>query len=166
MATLRRPFLKKDIMTKTQLRHWKRLSIGLAKSCHPELTKARQKKLIASVTDCIDTLVWNIGLESISDWNGSNGSAVVCDAVSDFLEDHHYHVRASTQLPYRNRFRTQVSACVRAGFDVAVAQSTGVVGFTAGDLRAIFNNRPPKWVRNFFTPPLTTDVPNGAVLWI
>lgn len=39
-----------------------------------------------------------------------------------------------------------VQCCIRAGLDFASAPSAGVVGFTAGDLRAMYPEGVPEWV--------------------
>lgn len=39
-----------------------------------------------------------------------------------------------------------VSCCVRAGLDLAVAMSDGVLGFTAGDVRAMYPEGVPDWI--------------------
>jgi hypothetical protein len=153
-------------MNKTQLRRWKKVSIGLARDCHPNMTEARRAQLVEQVADCIDTLVWNNGLEPIKYWDGNRGTFIVCDAVSNFVDERHYHVRTSTGEPYENRFARQVNACVRAGFDLAVAPSAGVTGFTIGDLRTIFNRRLPQWVKAFFTPPLSGRIADNEPVWL
>lgn len=40
-----------------------------------------------------------------------------------------------------------VVCCIRAGMDFAAAPSAGVIGFTAGDLRAMFPEGVPDWVK-------------------
>jgi hypothetical protein len=39
-----------------------------------------------------------------------------------------------------------VCCCIRAGMDLASAPSAGVIGFTAGDVRAMFPEGVPDWV--------------------
>lgn len=153
-------------MNKVQLRRWKKVSIGLARDCHPHLTEARRAQLVDQVEGCIDTVVWNYELENIHNWDGHKGSACVCDGVSNYVDEHHYHVRTSTGEPYENRFGLQIRACVRAGFDLAVAPSAGVTGFTVGNLRTIFHRRLPQWVKTFFTPPLAGRIADDEPVWL
>lgn len=56
-----------------------------------------------------------------------------------------------------------VSCCLRAGLDVAVSPSAGVAGFTAGDLRAMYSEGVPDWIKQFFSPPreLTELIPSN-----
>lgn len=41
-----------------------------------------------------------------------------------------------------------IRCCIRAGLDLAASPSMGVVGFTAGDLRAMYPEGVPDWVQN------------------
>lgn len=59
-----------------------------------------------------------------------------------------------------DRFREQwseqwggpVRCCIRAGLDVASAPSAGVCGFSAGDIRKMYPEGVPDWVKEFFQP--------------
>jgi hypothetical protein len=44
-------------------------------------------------------------------------------------------------------YLSPVGCCVRAGFDCAVKPSMGVLGFTAGDLRRMYPEGVPDWVK-------------------
>ncbi len=48
----------------------------------------------------------------------------------------------------RDLYRSPVSCCIRAGFDCAVKPSGGVMGFTAGDIRRMYPEGVPDWVKN------------------
>jgi len=47
----------------------------------------------------------------------------------------------------RDLYLSPVACCVRAGFDCAVKASMGVLGFTAGDLRRMYPDGVPDWVK-------------------
>jgi hypothetical protein len=49
--------------------------------------------------------------------------------------------------PIFNSVRGPVACCVRAGMDMASSQSGGVAGFTAGDLRRMYPEGVPEWVK-------------------
>lgn len=144
-------------MNELQLQRWKQLSLGLAKS-YKNMTPARKGRLIAEVDNCIEWVVCN-GLETVNDWDSSvtaDGIQWDCAGtrVDDFLWDNRYEFERN----YKNgsfklvtgRFGEMISACVRAGFDMAVAPSTGVVGFTVGNLRDIFDGMIPDWIADQF----------------
>lgn len=153
-------------MTEQQYARWMRLAVGLARSGHPHITRARRLKLVKSVADAVDWIACN-GIEDIEDWDGSKGKVYVCDRMSDWLYDNgHSHYHRVTDEEKGNKFANQVSCCVRAGFDLAVAPSAGVVGFDVGDLRRACGGRIPKWISRFFDPPLPTNAPDGDALWL
>lgn len=52
---------------------------------------------------------------------------------------------------WTDRWSRPISACVRAGLDVAVAPSAGVAGLTAGDVRRMWPEGVPSWVKDFFS---------------
>lgn len=79
---------------------------------------------------------------------------LVCDRVSEYLwderlerekEDRH----GNTEI-VETKLGTAISCCLRAGLDVAVSPSAGVCGFTAGDIRKMYPEGVPDWVRSFF----------------
>jgi hypothetical protein len=145
-------------MNKLQLRRWKRLSLGLARTGYPTLTPARQKKLLTTIEDFIDDLTsWN-DLKDICDWDGNAGTVYVCDELSNYLRNNRYEFERERKGWCRTvtgRFGTMLSACVRAGFDMAVSPGAGVIGFTVGNLRDIFDGTIPDWVAKRFKNPAT-----------
>lgn len=151
-------------MNKTQLKRWEKLSIGLALNAYPTITDARRNRLVSEVDNFIDMVVHNHGLEGILDWDGNRGSVYVGDELSDYLWNNRYEFDSKDGSRLGN-FGNMLSCCIRAGFDVAVAPSAGVIGFTAGDLRKVFKRRPPKWANDFFAEPLST-VSDCDGLWL
>lgn len=149
---------KKQGMTEVQLQRWLQLSVGLAQHSYPRITEARKAKLVTAVKDCIDWIVCN-GLDTVSDWDegiyedgrlqyecaGTRMSSYMWDKGHEFEHEYkgEYELRTT-------RFGTMLACCVRAGFDLAVAPSTGVLGYSVGNLRAIFDGQLPKWVQDFF----------------
>lgn len=68
------------------------------------------------------------------------------DDEADRLEEREVAVRGAVEA----RWLDPVSACVRAGLDVASEPSAGVAGFTAGDVRKMYGGKVPGWVKAFF----------------
>lgn len=143
-------------MNAEQLERWNHLSLGLARS-HTDLTPARKEKLLATVEDCIDWVVCN-GLETVVDWDASveiDGVRYGCAGtrVNEYLWDNRYEFERENKHGVevvRGRFGDMLSACVRAGFDMAVSPSGGVIGFTVGNLRDIFDGTIPDWIADQF----------------
>lgn len=93
----------------------------------------------------------------------------VGDAVSSHLSAHqHYRFndRTGRERECGNRFANQVSCCIRAGLDRASSPSAGVLGFTVGDLRRMYPDGLPDWVIEGYEPPITTDTPDDAAVWL
>jgi hypothetical protein len=151
-------------MTKQQLARWKRLSLGLAKH-HGTMTDARRNRLCSAVEDCIDWIVDSHDLDAIKDWDGCDGSAYVCDDMSDFMWERRYEMERRGEMRY-GRFGNMVGMCVRAGFDLAVAPSVGVLGFCVSDLRKVFPRGIPTWVNRHFEEPITVATPDHMGVWL
>lgn len=144
-------------MNELQLERWKRLSMGLARS-YTDLTPARKKKLLAETEECIDWVVCN-GLETVKNWdsgvyeNGRLAWSSVSTRVDEYLWDNRYEFERENKHGFElvcGRFGNMLSSCVRAGFDMAVSPSGGVIGFTIGDVRDIFDGTIPDWIADQF----------------
>lgn len=85
------------------------------------------------------------------------------DELEDFLDVRGYY---HEDFEKYHRFAVQLKCCIRAGFDVAVAPSAGVVGFDAGMLRRMWDGPPPEWVCRWFEAPLAPDTPDATPVWI
>lgn len=81
------------------------------------------------------------------DWNGNEGCCVR-DQVYDFFDE--YLEWNKKEQEYGGKFFNQITCCLRAGFDLAVSPSAGVIGFTAGDLRRMWKGKVPGWVKKEF----------------
>lgn len=117
-----------------------------------------------AVAHAVDWIACN-GIETIADWD--SGPDYPGDRLNTWLWDNgHTSVHRVTDEEKGNKFGNQISSCVRAGFDVAVAPSAGVVGFDVGDLTRACGGTIPKWVRGFFDPPLPADAAQAEGLWL
>ena len=161
-------------MNQLQLERWRQFSLGLAKNAYPDITSARRNKLLSEVDDCIDYVVCN-GLEDVEDWdravyrNGKLYEYSAGERVDDWMWERRYERevedRKGNVEVVCGRFGTMIACCVRAGFDVAVSPSGGVLGYTVGDVRSIFDGELPDWVKDFFTGPLD-GVANDEGVWL
>ena len=153
-------------MTPKQYQRWLRLSIGLARSGFHGITRKRRARLVSEVWNAIDWIACN-GIEEIEDWDGNKGEVYVCDRMSDWLYDNgHQHYYRDTSRERGNKFANQIGCCVRAGFDLAVAPSAGVIAFNVGDLQRACRGRISDWVRNYFNPPLPINAAKTDGLWL
>jgi hypothetical protein len=110
--------------------------------------------LVDEIENFIDQLINNWSLHKIRSWDGGPGEAYICDEMTLFLWDERYVSEDHHGNEREGRFGSMLSACCRAGFDVAVSPSAGVVGFTVGDLRTALGPRLPQWVTNWFEQAL------------
>lgn len=160
-------------MNALQLERWNEVSLGLACS-YKNLTPARSKKLRKEVEDCIDWVVCN-GLETVIDWDDSvKLDGIQWDCAGTRVDEYLWDNRYEFEREYKNgnievvrgRFGDMLAACVRAGFDLAVAPSGGVVGFTVGDLRGAFGGEIPEWVAGSFDPALPANAADSEGVWL
>lgn len=152
-------------MTEQQYQNWIQFSPGLVESY--TLTEKRKAKILEEIDCCINYIVDKYK-DQITDWDKAvYDEKHQClhygpgDSMSEYLWDNRYTVekedRKGNCESVTGRFGQMLSACVRAGFDVAVAPSAGVLGFTLGDVRQIFKGTLPQWVKDFFENPETLD---------
>lgn len=156
-------------MNKTQLKRWKKVSVGLAKNAYPNMTEARRKLLVAEIENFIDRVTYNFDLDQINDWDGNVGRCHVCDELSDYLWDNRYEFereRKGWVDVVQGKFGNTLSCCIRAGFDMAVAPSAGVLGYTVGDLRRIFAGKLPTWVTSHFDATALAAAGDAEGVWL
>lgn len=155
-------------MSPEQYERWKDFSIRMARYAFSNVTEARRIKIEKEVSHFF-FVKFDDDDESIAeviDWD--NSPSYVGDRVSEFLNGH-YHEKefANGRIePRGNKFENQVSCCIRAGLDCASSPSGGVLGFTVGDLRAMYPEGLPDWVIEGYEPPITPDTPNDAGVWL
>ncbi|HIH2744846.1 TPA: hypothetical protein ACYLN4_000512 [Burkholderia lata] len=152
-------------MNKKQLGRWYQLSIGLARHSYPEITEARRNKVETAVKNFILNMESWHELNDIRSWDGHPGKVYICDEMSNYLFDNRWEFDGKHGTR-DTRFGTMVACCVRAGFDIAVEPSAGVLGFNVGDLRKIFPRKLPKWVQEFFAEPIDVSVPDTEGVWL
>lgn len=77
-------------------------------------------------------------------------SPLVCDIVSGYEEswmpDYWHGDGGGKWERRRDRWCDPPHICVRAGLDMAMEQSGGVLGYTAGDLRRMYPEGVPEWI--------------------
>lgn len=156
-------------MDATQRERWEQASLGLARSAYPNLTPARQTRLLEDIESFIRVLVSEHGLDGIRDWDANGGGVYVGDELSEYLWDNRYKQERWHKGDCEavcGTFGTMLEACVRAGFDLAVNPSAGVLGFTVGNLREAFGGLLPDWVAGWFDPPLLPGTPDAEEVWL
>lgn len=160
-------------MTPFQADNWRQFAELMAAETHRWRTEPRCQRVVREVRYLIDCFIDSWGLDMIGSWDGNqvNGRggrmverygrpnleiAYPCDDFDSMLHDRqlsHWDERNSCER--QTDFASAVMCCIRAGFDVAVHPSGGVVGarYTVGMLRRMFPAGLPRYVDDFFHGP-------------
>ena len=150
-------------MTHEQFLRWEDFSTRMAKHCYPKATEARRKKIAEEVKSFFDERKFQEDWPEIMDWDGNKDDFYLSDSVDDFYDNYRHWSRREEY--YTGNFYSQVVCCIRAGFDIAVEQSGGVIGFTAGDIRRMWNGEVPEWVKEDWEQPFDT-IPDDESVWL
>lgn len=148
-------------MTYKQFLRWESFSIRMSEHCYPEATKARGKKITEEVVSFFEERRFQKDWPKIMDWDGNKDDFYLSDNVDDSFERYRHWSRREGY--WTGRFYTQVTCCIRAGFDIAVDPSGGVVGFTAGDIRRMWQ-KVPRWVKRHWKS--FDAIPDAGHVWL
>jgi hypothetical protein len=74
----------------------------------------------------------------------------LCSDLDDEWVPHAWEIPDEHFEAACERWAGPIRCCIRAGLDVASAPSCGVMGFTAGDLRRMYPEGVPAWVKAFW----------------
>jgi hypothetical protein len=128
---------------------------------YPDVSEDRKARIATNVNDffswCRAMECW----EDMTDWDG-NGGVCVDTEVRESFDSLRPDDEECDDCP-KNPFN-QIVCCIRAGFDVAVKPSGGVVGFTAGDVREMWDNKVPDWVKAFWDG--FDEIPDDEDVWL
>lgn len=183
-------------MTPEQHANWLDFARRMAMESNRWRTERRRQRVVEEVCDLIDCFVRDWGLAMIGTWDGQQiggeGGRIVqrygrdhleiaypCDEFDSMMEGRGYvHYREDVHGGYEEiltDFASSIICCIRAGFDVAVAPSAGVIGsrYTAGMLRRMFPSGLPAYVDDFFhgegtnpDAPRFETLPDSLQLWL
>ncbi|MFJ2456386.1 hypothetical protein ACIOWK_32580 [Pseudomonas protegens] len=149
-----------------QTEKFRHLAAGLAAHWDTPLTDARRKKLVDYTTDLVDILISYADDDNggkLVGWDSRLDDMCVSDIVDNYLWDRRLILERRGETV--GRLGNQISCCIRAALDIVVAPSAGVIGFTAGDFRRVFDGELPEWVSGWFEPALTNEVLDSEKVW-
>lgn len=158
-------------MNRVQYKRWKDFAIRMAQkgwSVREVMQKVHQDSVIPAVENFFEHMAWDykddvIRIESWDDTRRDTSQRdyyghyligpYVCDIVSGHLENYNpfYYEGEESDKAYEDfdeRWCGRVRCCLRAGLDLAVEPSAGVLGFTKGDLERMYPEGVPKWIRD------------------
>lgn len=165
-------------MTQEQYERWKDFAYRMARVCYAGNKEPSSEEIVGQLDDVFgDTgelqyeyapgvKAWSL----VVDWDhselfGGRQADLVCDLVSGWGEHWNPHYWRSLDSEEEregpeddrplfedsdDQWCGPASACLRAGLDLASSPSMGVLGFTAGDVRRMYPEGVPQWVKDRF----------------
>lgn len=150
-------------MTPEQFERWKDFATRMALHAHPDADEGTRQAAAGLVREILDE--YEGRLEDVQGWDGEGGKAYLCDDVANALEDYgHLHWNEESERVYSKAGGIAMS-CVRAGVDVSLKPSAGVLGYDLADIRAMYPEGIPDWVAEFL-PEGHDDEPGATGLWL
>lgn len=178
-------------MTKQEYERWKDFALRMARTCWHCGTRPSKKWVVEKIKDFFwrnfekyDGTPDESSIVPVIDWDSSECedrpglNYPVCDLLSMWSDE--FNPWSSAEDGTREekayyRFDEQwvdpVRCCVRAGLDLAAEPSGGVVGFTAGDIRKMYPEGVPEWIKEGWwgydeEPVQWDDIPDEQSLWL
>lgn len=129
----------------------------------PSKTRHRKDRLWREAENFIDDY------PGFVDWDQTPWDGVyACDAFGEYFCDYGSSIWDEDE-GYRDDphlFYNQLRCALRAGLD-AVSGECGIIGFTVGDVRHMFDGALPQWFANAYTDPKALiQAPDDAALWL
>jgi hypothetical protein len=87
------------------------------------------------------------------------------DALEESLETTREDRLALAEDQWEVQWMGPVRCCIRAGLDMAMGRGRGVLGFTVGDLTAMYPDRIPDWITLQFNTDLL-QLPEDTGVWL
>jgi hypothetical protein len=147
-------------MTQEQYNNWKDFAVRMGRTVYQSATEKRQKKILDKILDYFSWRELQNDWPEIMDWDGNKDDYFLADAVEEFFDEHRHWSRKLAC--HTGKLYDQIVCCIRAGFDMAVEQSGGVLGFCIGDVRRMYNGQVPMWV----TPDNFASEPDNKPIWL
>lgn len=181
-------------MTPFQADNWRQFSARMAFAVYRNRTASRRARLVKDVGDMIDCFLSNYPITSrwgggvladVDCWDGSKmragekwedyskRAAYPCDSFDGYVWDRG-HIRETRHGEDWGEFGSTAMCCIRAGFDIAVEPSAGVLGFDMGDMRAMFPEGFPAYVATYLAGLTNGDgekvdvggLPDNVGIWL
>lgn len=147
-------------MTQEQYDNWKDFAIRMAKTVYPNATEKRREKIYKEVADYFYWREFQDDWHDIVDWDGNGDDYHLASAVDEFFDKYSHWNRRLDE--FGGKLFNQITCCIRAGFDMAVKQSGGVLGFDIGDVRRMYAGTVPAWV----SPDNFENKPDDTPIWL
>ena len=149
-------------MTQEQYNNWKDFTLRMTATVYPNATEARRAKIRERISDYFGECELHEYWASIEGWDQYNdnlGGSLSCDMDEFFHDILHWR---SEKPDHTGKLFNQITCCIRSGFDMAVEQSGGVLGFDIGDVRRMYDGNVPEWV----SPDDFEHLPDDTQVWL
>jgi hypothetical protein len=151
-------------MTKEQFDRWRDFAVRMAEHGYPYATVCRRAKIREEVKSYFEEREFQQDWPIIGCWDYNEKFGSVSSDVDEFFYRYQHWQRDTDS--YGGRFCDQVICCIRTGFDMAVKQSGGVIGFTAGDVRRMYDGAVPDWIEGQDWDTPFDRIPDDAPVWL
>jgi hypothetical protein len=153
-------------MTEEQFRRWATFAIRMAHRGWPHIPRKSRKLVARAVKEVLREVRHDYPLSDVGDWDGYyrdedgrlvDKKCIVGDAVQTTEEGFNpyywedgksYRGRSSRNERWYDTYWVRVNCCLRAGLDLAVSPSAGVLGFEICDLRRMYRGNIPTWIND------------------
>lgn len=172
-------------MTPEQFHNWRDFALRMARACYADSRRPSAQWVVEQVEEFFARYDEESAADVV-DWDSA--PAHICDETRQFVWDlqpaFRWRLRARdvaeqdedrraelAEAQWEEQWGDPIRCCIRAGLDMASAPSMGVVGFTVGDLRAMYPEGLPSWLDAGFTDPsgatvTLSSLPNSAGVWL
>lgn len=172
-------------MTPDQFQNWRDFALRMARTCYAESRRPSARWVVEQVEEFLARYDEE-SAAGVVDWDAA--PAYICDEARQFVWDlqpaFRWRLRARdvseldedrraelAEAQWEEQWGDPIRCCIRAGLDLASSPSMGVVGFTLGDLRAMYPEGLPPWLGAGFVdangaPIELAAFPNDAGVWL
>jgi len=157
-----------------QYERWKDFSLRMARTCFKHRRYPTWREIESHVSGFFDGIEFSDyeELEYIIDWDHSDSEkeehycvSDMCTMAAEEWNPYYWSASDETWAERDEQYCGPVCCCIRAGLDMAVSPSAGVLGFTAGDVRKMYPEGVPEWITggpNYRWSYWLTDKLNGT----
>lgn len=160
-------------MTPAQYEHWCDFAIRMARTCYADHKRPGGQEILDWVMEFLER--WSEDYVHVKNWDQSDDWDYVCDDFHSWEDDYcpnfwwrihdelvdeslDWEAREATaseraekaQEQWTEQFMGPVRCCIRSALDMATEIGGGVVGFTLGDVRAMYPEGIPPFVRRHY----------------
>ncbi|GAH59039.1 unnamed protein product, partial [marine sediment metagenome] len=149
---------------------FKDFALRMAKSCFYKRECKGKKELISEVEGYLNylknyqVLGWDAELIGVRDNGEKVKDAPLCNDFDDYFDSYRGHT-GDFNL---NKLGSNIACCIRAGIDVANPDNWGggVIGFTVGDLRKMYPEGIPDWIKANYKNWKEDDLSDDESIWL